>query len=430
MATGRRIPTVDGLRGLAALIVVFDHALEKDWGLWAWSQQNHGITLFALLTGFLLSAPFFRARLEGRPAPSAFAFLRARVVRIYPAYWVALAGAALLIGLQRMGPGDLWQVITLTQTFGSDTPFEGLLPAWSLSLFLSFYLAIPAWSWWRRRAARAGATQESILRREVGWLLFVVFLSWVVRTTSVTDPIAKEPYFTLLGRADWFAIGMMLAVLVAAQARGMAPRLLLLPGRWPGLAFLAALGLTVASALVPVHHEEIRDQLDTAAGAALIAGAVLVGPVLRGPQRWLASRPARAVGRWSYGIFLWGYIVQKTITKIEPGISTAPRLFLTMAGAIALGAASWRYLERPLIHHLSGRARVGTDHEVGWRLRSRPVGGTSRAWTRPPGGPRVLPGSRRLWLSRLRSFRDAPAAGAAVPATPTSGPARTGRTQD
>ncbi len=135
-----RIPTVEGLRGLAALIVVFDHVVHKDWGLWTWSQQNHGITLFALLTGFLLSAPFLRARLDDRPPPRAVAFLRARAVRIYPGYWVALAGAALLIGLERMGPNDLWQVITLTQTFGTDTPFEGLLPAWSLSLFLSFYL--------------------------------------------------------------------------------------------------------------------------------------------------------------------------------------------------------------------------------------------------------------------------------------------------
>jgi peptidoglycan/LPS O-acetylase OafA/YrhL len=124
-ASSKRIETVDGLRGLAALLVVFDHAVHKDWGLWAWSQQNHGITLFALLTGFLLSAPFLRARLEGRPAPPALGFLRARAVRIYPAYWVALAGAAVLIGLQRMGPNDLWQVITLTQTFGTDTPFEG-----------------------------------------------------------------------------------------------------------------------------------------------------------------------------------------------------------------------------------------------------------------------------------------------------------------
>jgi peptidoglycan/LPS O-acetylase OafA/YrhL len=350
-----RIPTVQGLRGLAALVVVFDHVVHKDWGLWAWSQQNHGITLFALLTGFLLSAPFLRARLEGRGPPGALGFLRARAARIYPGYWVALAGAALLIGLQRMGPNDLWQVITLTQTFGTDTPFEGLLPAWSLSLFLSFYVAIPAWSWWRRRADPKAPRSESILRREAGWLLLVVLLAWVVRTTEVTDPIAKQPYYTLPGRADWFALGMLLAVLTAAHARGLAPRILLLPGRHPGLAWLAALGLTIASALIPVHFEELRDQLDTFAAAALIAGAVLVGPVLRGPQRWLATRPAQAIGRWSYGIFLWGYIVQKALEKLIPGISTAPHLLLTLLLAVALGAASWKFVEEPASRRLGKR---------------------------------------------------------------------------
>ena len=357
-----RIPTVEGLRGLAALVVVFDHVVHRDWGLWAWSQQNHGITLFALLTGFLLSAPFLRARLEDRPPPRALDFLRARAARIYPGYWVALAGAALLIGLQRMGPGDLWQVITLTQTFGTDTPFEGLLPAWSLSLFLSFYLAIPAWSWWRGRVDRKARRAESILRREVAWLLVVVLVALIVRTTEMTDPIAKHPYYILPGRADWFAIGMLVAVLVAARARGIAPRILLAPGRHPGLAWLGALALTIASALVPVHFEELRDQLDTFAAAALVAGAVLVGPVLRGPQRWLASRPARAVGRWSYGIFLWGYIVQKALEKLVPGISTAPHLLLTLVLAVALGAASWRFVEEPTSRRL-GRRRRRSEHQ-------------------------------------------------------------------
>ena len=119
-----RIRTVDGLRGLAALLVVFDHTVGDHWGLGAWSAQNHGITVFAVLTGFLLSAPFLRARLDGRAAPPTIAFLRARAARIYPAYWVALLLAAATIGLNSMGPGDGWRVATLTQTFGTDTHFH------------------------------------------------------------------------------------------------------------------------------------------------------------------------------------------------------------------------------------------------------------------------------------------------------------------
>lgn len=352
-----RLQTVDGLRGLAALLVVFDHTVGDSWGLGAWSAQNHGITVFALLTGFLLSTRFLRARLDRQAPPSTATFLRARAARIYPGYWAALAAAALLIGLNSMGPGDAWRVITLTQTFGTDTPFEGIPPAWSLSLFFSFYLALPLWSRWRRRSDREGEPAGSILRREVLWLAGVFAAAWVVRTLSLTDPFAEEPVFTLFGRADWFAIGMVLSALVLAQARGIAPRLALTPGRWPGLAFAGALGLTAASALIPIHFEELRDQLDTFAGALLVAAAVLHGAVLRGPQRVLASRPARALGRWSFGIFLWGYIVQKAITELDPSIATGPHLILTLAGAVVLGAASWRWVEQPAARRLRARHR-------------------------------------------------------------------------
>lgn len=357
-----RIRTVDGLRGLAALLVVTDHAIDDSWGMGAWTEQNHGITVFALLTGFLLSSQFLRARLEGRPAPSALAFLRARAARIYPGYWVALGVAALTVGLHAMGPGDVWRVITLTQPYGGDTPYEGLIPAWSLSLFLSFYLALPLWSWWRGRSDRnrdAGA----ILRIEVAWLLGLIVLAWAVRTLSLTDPFAPEAGFVLFGRADWFAIGMLLTVLVVARSRGAVPSVLLLPGRRPGWAFAAVLALTVLGGLVPLRLEEVRDQFDTLAAALLVSAAVLHGPVLKGPQRVLASRPARALGRWSYGIFLWGFVAEKAIADLIPGITTGPLLVLTMACGIALGAASWRFVEQPASRLLKRRRQARPRRE-------------------------------------------------------------------
>jgi peptidoglycan/LPS O-acetylase OafA/YrhL len=363
-----RILTVEGLRGLAALLVVFDHTVGNAWGLSSWSQQNHGITVFALLTGFLLSRKFLAARVERGPRPSTLEFLRTRAARVYPGYWVALAGAAAAIGLSSMGSGDVLRVLTLTQTLDLDTPFEGLPPTWSLSLFLSFYLALPAWSWWRARGEGRALDDASLLRREVLWLLGLVVLAGVLRSTSALDGVTRAPEYVLPGRLDWFAMGMILAAVVVAQARGLAPRVVLALGRRPGLALLGALALAVGSALVPLHLQEVRNQLDTAGATLLVAGVVLHGAGLRGAQRAFASRPARAIGRWSYGIFLWGFIVQKAILEALPGIPTGPHLLLTMAAAIVLGAASWRLVERPsarLVRRLStprrrpGAALVG-----------------------------------------------------------------------
>ena len=339
---------MDGLRGFAAVLVVVDHAIDENWGLGSWTEQNHGITIFALLTGFLLSGQFLRARLEGRSLPAFSPFMRARVTRIFPGYWLVLGVAALTVGLHAMGPGDTWRVITLTQTFGTDTPFEGLIPAWSLSLFLSFYLLLPVWAWWRSWSDRTDEAPESILRREVKWLLGLFGFALLVRAFSLTDPISNSPESNLFGRADWFALGMLLTVLVAARARGLGPAAISWLGSKPGWAFAAALLFTVLSAIVPPGLEEIRNQLDLGAAGLVVFGAVLHGSQLKGPQRVLASRPARALGRWSYGIFLWGYFSEKAIAAIFPGIGTLPLIVLTLASGIALGAASWRWVEAPV----------------------------------------------------------------------------------
>ncbi|MDQ3730208.1 MAG: acyltransferase [Actinomycetota bacterium] len=399
MEKAPRIHTIGGLRGLAALLVVVDHAIDGSWGLGSWTEQNHGITLFALLTGFLLSSQFLRARLDGRALPSFANFLRSRAVRIFPAYWLALAVAALTIGLHAIGPGDVWKVLTLTQTFDTDTPYEGLIPTWSLSLFLSFYLFLPAWAWWRTRGDREAEPAGSILSRELRWLLGLVMAALVVRSFSLTDPIASDPTFSLFGRADWFAAGMILTVLVLGSSRGQVPAAVSLPGRHPGWAFAGALALTVASALVPAHLEEVRNQLDLAAAVLVVYGAVLHGPKLKGPQRLLASRPAQALGRWSYGIFLWGYVSEKAIADVFPGIDTGPLLVLTLAAGIALGAASWRWVERPICERL--RRRTPTMQ----RCRSPR---TTGPWQRP-----------RLLRSKRSPASSMPSAMASAPTSAT-----------
>ena len=193
----------------------------------------------------------------------------------------------------------------------------------------------------------------------------------VVRALSLTDPIATDPAFSLFGRADWFAIGMILTVLVLGRSRGHFPAAAYLLGRHPGWAFAGALAVTSASAMVPANLEEIRNQLDLAAVVLVVFGAVLHGPKLKGPQRVLASRPAQALGRWSYGIFLWGYVAEKAIADALPGVGTGPLLAMTIAAGVAMGAASWRWVERPLsVRFRKGRARDRANPTLSYGLRS------------------------------------------------------------
>ena len=102
-----RFPLLDSVRAIAALSVVVFHA-----SLWSQitltgsvaapflSRLDVGVAIFFVLSGFLLYRPFVRARLLGGPAPRVAAYGWRRVLRIVPAYWVALTVIAVAVPLE------------------------------------------------------------------------------------------------------------------------------------------------------------------------------------------------------------------------------------------------------------------------------------------------------------------------------------------
>src|SRR4051795_10695514 len=106
MAGKGRMHALDGLRGLAALGVVLRHVC-SDTGanapdkslttdLWM-GELRLCVLLFFVLSGFLLAAPWVAAARGEREAPKLGRYIARRAARIVPAYWLALAGAVLLL---------------------------------------------------------------------------------------------------------------------------------------------------------------------------------------------------------------------------------------------------------------------------------------------------------------------------------------------
>ena len=107
LQAGRRLPELDGLRGLAVLLVVFLHwvvrlqdarSLRAAWPRWVWRFADIswcGVDLFFVLSGFLIGGIL----LDQRRAPHLLkAFYARRMTRIFPAYF-------LLIGWVDCRPG-------------------------------------------------------------------------------------------------------------------------------------------------------------------------------------------------------------------------------------------------------------------------------------------------------------------------------------
>jgi peptidoglycan/LPS O-acetylase OafA/YrhL len=189
-----RFPCFDGLRAIAALAVFACHSsgwlyyVQRDWTLVVFQSSlarlgYFGVAVFFVISGFLLYRPFVLAHLEGRPTPRARAFWFRRFARVFPAYWVALLGTWLLLGLMAI-PTVLDGVMyfALLQTYRSGYKFVGIGVAWTLVIEVSFYAALPAIAYGLRRLSPKDATPEAKLRAQLVGITGLALFSIGVRS--------------------------------------------------------------------------------------------------------------------------------------------------------------------------------------------------------------------------------------------------------
>src|SRR4051812_30060024 len=170
----RGLPGIEGMRGVAALSVMLAHIAIGLLGGYAVPGALgqlvglglHGLTLFFVISGFLLYRPYAAAVVAGRSRPSTSRFYRNRVLRIAPAYVVIFLISALLLGTVVIHAGtatepditrhDIGRMtdpvllllnLTLTQGFVPHGMFTGLNVSWSLVPEVCFYLLLPALGW-------------------------------------------------------------------------------------------------------------------------------------------------------------------------------------------------------------------------------------------------------------------------------------------
>ena len=374
-----RFPLFDSLRGLAALAIVLTHV-----GLGSGANYNAaygallarldiGVTLFFVLSGFLLYRPFVAARLEDRPALRLRDYARRRVLRIVPAYWLALTVLAIWPGLTFTGPR--WVYYGFLQNYDFLWVLGGLGQAWTLAVEASFYVLLPFYALalgalTRRFAPRRTlAVEVTVLGAlSVGSLV----LRWYIHHTSHSQVLL----FTILCTFFWFALGMGLAVASAAwHGRESRPGVIGLVERAPSLWWAAALGLF---AVMSWGYGLPRGLSGTTSGVQYLGehltyGAVaflLVLPAVWGdrlgglPRRFLRLRAMAWLGLISYGLFLWHgrwtqYFIEKGAGGWLPQIGSGFVVMLAcvLACSLATAGASYYLVERPILRYKDGFRR-------------------------------------------------------------------------
>src|SRR4051794_619483 len=185
-ARATRFPHFDSLRAIAAMSVAITHmaaysAMETGHTLVGpyVARLDCGVTIFFLISGFLLYRPFVRARMSGDPQMDTKAYAWRRFLRIAPAYWVALTITALVLGLGGIFTATgIPRFYGLAQIYDTKTIAGGVSQAWSLAVEISFYAFLPLWAWMMRRLPARG--ERGVLRTELAGLtlMFAVALVW------------------------------------------------------------------------------------------------------------------------------------------------------------------------------------------------------------------------------------------------------------
>ena len=381
--TKSRLVGADGLRAIACLLVVWHHTAQKlnPEGASPIVQALHflgmrgevGVSLFFVLSGCLLSLPFWMSFVQKREFPSIMRYAANRAARIAPAFWLNL----ILCTILAVTVFDLefsWQRLLSAMFFVNSYKYETFFPAelngplWSIGLEVSCYLLLPIVLFFLIKVAKS--TTQAIAGLGVT-ILSLQLLNPLFIQLFMTDNEQKGWEFGMVGGAKlwlpyWnigsffsqFLIGSLAAlVIVHLRAKQMPTK------RVYDFLFMISSSLAVGlviSRLTPGAPDAFTQQPYVSPFFALLMAAALVfasqSVYVAG---FLDNRLFAWLAKLSFGIYLWHVVVIEVIARqFVPGYGYAGLTdvgqwvslsALVLLVSIAIAAASWKWFEAPIL---------------------------------------------------------------------------------
>jgi len=379
-SAGGRYAALDGLRAIAAYSVILTHVGFNTGRTMAGdrlgpvlARMDIGVTIFFLLSGFLLYRPFVRYSIGGGARPHIGDFLWRRALRIFPALWIFVIVTLTWLTIHPVHPTDYVHYLLLVQVYDHHDYDPNLTHLWTLTVEVSFYALIPVFAW--LTLGRATRPQTAATRQLVGFAvmaLAAVSFNWIQAHTALVN---TQSLLWLPTYMDWFATGMFLAWLSAMpDDLPVALRLRKTLAEWAQshgtcwvislLAFmLATLPVGVPYNLAPATWWQYTTQHYLFLIVAFFAMLPFVlgtgGPV----SRALGSEVAHFLANISYSVYLWHVPLMIWIQR-EFGYDSFDGHFwtllvLTTALTTVVSTISWQFVERPILIHFSRSWRGG-----------------------------------------------------------------------
>jgi peptidoglycan/LPS O-acetylase OafA/YrhL len=345
------LPAVEGMRACAAIGVVVTHVAFQtghssgiDGRLFG--RFDLAVAVFFALSGFLLWRGHAAAARGLRHTPPTGHYLRSRIVRIMPAYLVAVVVILTLLPDTETPSATVWLAnLSLTQIYIPLTLTAGLTQMWSLSVEVTFYLALPVMALLARRLS---------VRARVPVVAAVGVASWCWALIPVHTPAGVNVLNWPPAFFSWFVAGMLLAEWIVSPLGWMhrlARRRVLMAVIAVGAFLVAASPLAGPEGLTPgtVSQFIVKTAMGAVVAAALIAPLVLDRPDT--PHRFLGSRPMVTLGRWSYGLFIWHLTALTMVFPVIGEFAFSGHmpvvLMLTVVFGFAIAAVSYALVESP-----------------------------------------------------------------------------------
>ncbi len=396
----------DGIRAIACLSVIFHHFAQKlAINFQARPVQelqgyfllgNSGVSVFFVLSGFLLSYPFWKQYLGEGVFPSMKQYAVRRAARILPGYYVSFLICTLVLLLFNI-PSEFTLIraitgLTFTAGFHYVTFFPNEInsPFWSISFEVFCYFLMPAFMYVLYKLSGKNRSFIKALLYWVGVFVLVIGLNQLVHIFFTPDNIKRGWDFGTIGGAKYWMpnynpVGFFGHFAVGIISAGISTKLIIGSKRiqvlkkigvfdFVGvLCFLGSIALLWMMRGLPDFSFSLQNQpYYFPAYALLIGGILAVTPQSKWLGKILDNRFFRFTAKVSFGLYIWHYFIMFLVSalwvkayKDYMGIADIKQwaliCFAVLVVSYVVSALSFKFIEKPVLDRVHRRSRKNSQ---------------------------------------------------------------------
>lgn len=333
----------DGLRAIACFAVITHHLTQNlamsEQAVWVQKLQsfllmgNVGVSIFFVLSGFLLALPFWRQYLHGREFPSVKQYVLRRAARIVPGYYVSFIICMILVLILGIPSSEFWirsiAGLTFTAGFHYVTFFPSDLngPLWSISFEVFSYILMPIFMFGLFRLFKKKRSFTVAMLYWFGVVAVILVCNYFIHQWFTPNQDGRGWEFGKIGGAKFWTpnynvVGFFGQFAIGIIASGFVTKLKMSSSRRDrlsrmGLFDLLSLGSLLTAIVfiwqirnVPEFDWSIQSQPFFFPYFTALVGLFLVAaPYSRWVGKIIDNRLFRFTAKVSFGLYIWHNVI-------------------------------------------------------------------------------------------------------------------------